>query len=186
MKKFYMILLVLVVAGISFATEGGGETSGESHTAELMWKTINLVIMLVAIYFVAKKYIVKFFKDRRESVASMVEEAKKAREDSIKALEEANKKLEDAKFRLEESVKITEHTAQLEREKALQEAEEMAERIKQQAKEAINIEIRKGEAELKKYAVEKALEISEKLIKEKMDESVNKTLLNKTIKSLEA
>jgi F-type H+-transporting ATPase subunit b len=83
-------------------------------------------------------------------------------------------------------VKITEQTAKLEREKALQEAEEIAKRIKEQAKEAINIEIRKGEAELKKYAVEKALEISEKLIKEKMDESVNKKLLNKTIKSLEA
>jgi F-type H+-transporting ATPase subunit b len=186
MKKVWGLLLILLIAGISFATEGGASSEESAHATELMWKTINLLIMLAAIFFIAKKYIVKFFKDRRESVASMVEEAKKAKEDSIKALEEANKKLEDAKFRLEESVKITEQTAKLEREKALQEAEEIAKRIKEQAKEAINIEIRKGEAELKKYAVEKALEISEKLIKEKMDESVNKKLLNKTIKSLEA
>ncbi len=152
----------------------------------LFWKAVNTLLMLAILYFLAWKFIKRYFINRRENIKNMVEEAKKAREDSLKALEEAKEKLEDAKYKLEESLKIAEETAKLEREQALKEAEEIAERIRKQAKETVMIEIKRGEQELKKYAVQKALEISEKLLKENMNPEVNKVLIKETLKKLEA
>ncbi len=179
MIKF--ILTFLSVVSFSLAAEDS-LTGGPA----LFWKGVNTILMLVILYFLAWKFVKKFFIQRRESIKNMVEEAKKAREDSLKALEEAKQKLEDANYKLEESLKIAEETAKMEREQAIKEAEEIADRIRKQAKETVMVEIKRGEQELKKYAVQKALEISEELLKEGMNPEVNKLLLQKTLKKLEA
>ncbi len=179
MIKF--LLTFFSVVSLSLAAEDS-LTGGPA----LFWKGVNTVLMLIILYFLAWKFVKKFFIQRRESIKNMVEEAKKAREDSLKALEEAKQKLEDANYKLEESLKIAEETAKMEREQAIKEAEEIADRIRKQAKETVMVEIKRGEQELKKYAVQKALEISEELLKEGMNPEVNKLLLKKTLKKLEA
>ncbi|NPA52082.1 MAG: ATP synthase F0 subunit B [Aquificae bacterium] len=179
--------LITITLGISILLVDYSFASGDLvNPKSLFWKGVNTLLMLAILYFVAWKFIKKFFLDRRESIKNIVEEAKKARDDSRKALEEANQKLEEAKYKLEESLKIAEETAKLEREQALKEAKEIAERIKKQAKEAVLIEIKRGEQELKKYAVQKALEISEQLLKQNINPQVNKAILEETLKKLEA
>ncbi len=183
MKKYSIFALLI----LTFTLIGDANAAGDLLTPKaLFWKGVNTLLMLAILYFVAWKFVKKFFVDRRENIKNMVEEAKKARDDSRKALEEANQKLEEAKYKLEESLKIAEETAKLEREQALKEAQEIAERIKKQAKETVMIEIKRGEQELKKYAVQKALEISEQLLKENMNPEVNKVILKETLKKLEA
>lgn len=177
MKK--TILLTLLVFSFSFASEGG-------EGSILFWKAVNTVILLAIIFYFGGKYIKKFLNNRRESVANMVLEAQKMREDSIKALEDAKRKLEEAKYKLEEGIKISKETAEREKEHAIQQAEEIANRIKLQAKETINIEIRKAEAKLKKFAAEKALEVSKSLIQTSIDPQTSNELIKKTIKGLEA
>lgn len=177
MKK--ALALSLLIFGVSFASEGGAG-------GELFWKTVNTIILFALIFVVAKKYVVKYFSDRRKSIENMILEAQKAKEESEKALEEAKQKLEEAKQKHAETLKIAEETAKQEREVALNEAKEIAERIKAQAKEAVEIEVQKGQAILRKYAVEKALEISEKLVKDQINPEVNKAVIKKTLKTLEA
>ena len=176
MKKVF--LAVLITVPFAFASEGGG------HSSELFWKTINTIILFAGLAWVIKKWGVQFFTNRRESIKDMVEEAQRAQQESLKALKEAEAKLEDAKNKFQESLKIAEETAKKEREVAIKEAEEIAERIKAQAKEAVDVEIKRGEAELRKYAAKKALEISEKLIKEKVNPDVEKEMIEKTLKAL--
>jgi F-type H+-transporting ATPase subunit b len=177
MKK--ALIFALFTVGLSFASEGG---SG----GEMFWKTVNTIILFALIFIVAKKYIVKYFSDRKKSIENMILEAQKAKEESEKALAEAKQKLEEAKQKYTETLKIAEETAKQEREVAINEAKEIAERIKAQAKEAVEIEIQKGQAILRKYAVEKALEISEKLVKDQINPEVNKAVIKKTLKTLEA
>jgi F-type H+-transporting ATPase subunit b len=176
MKK--LLLAFLLSAPFVFASEGGG------HSSELFWKTINTIILFAALAWIIKKWGVQFFTSRRENIKNIVEEAQKAQQESLKALKEAEAKLEDAKNKFQESLKIAEETAKKEREVAIKEAEEIAARIKEQAKEAVNIEIKRGEAELRRYAAKKALEISEKLIKEKVNPDVEKEMIEKTLKAL--
>ncbi len=170
--------LLFILGTVSVAVASGGEGS------LLVWKIINTVILVILLAWIIKKWGVQFFENRRKTIASMVEEAQKAQADSRKALEEAKAKLEDAKMKFEESLKIAEETAKKEREVALKEAQEMANRIKEQAKEAVMIEIKRGENELRKYAVQKAIEISEKVVKEKISPEVEKEIIMKTLKSI--
>lgn len=169
-------LFSLGLISFSLASEGEGNL--------MFWKVVNTIILVIFLAWAFKKWGVQFLENRRKSIASMVQEAQKAQEDSKKALEEAQAKLEDAKRRFDESLKIAEETAKKEREIALKEAEEIAQRIKEQAKESITVEIKKGENELRKYAVQKAIEISEKVVKEKINPEVEKELILKTLKSL--
>ncbi|WP_456383141.1 F0F1 ATP synthase subunit B family protein [Persephonella sp.] len=170
------LLLVLGTVSVSVAS-GGGE-------GLMIWKVLNTIILVALLAWIIKKWGIAFFENRRQSIASMVEEAQKAQEESRKALEEAQAKLEDAKMKFNESLKIAEETAKKEREVALKEAQEIAERIKEQAKEAIMVEIKRGENELRRYAVHKAIEISEKIVKEKISPEVEKEIILKTIKSI--
>ncbi len=172
-----IITLFLLTSSVVLASEGG-------EPNEMFWKTVNTIVLLIALIWIFKKWGVPFFKARRESIKNMVEEAQKAKEDSIKALKEAEAKLEEAQSKFKESLKIAEETAKKEREVALKEAEEIAQRIKEQAKEAVDVEIKRGEAELRRYAAKKALEISEKLIKENMNPEVEKEMIEKTLKAL--
>ncbi|WP_457625036.1 F0F1 ATP synthase subunit B family protein [Persephonella sp.] len=170
------LLLTLGIFSVSFASE--------SVEGLMIWKILNTIILIALLAWIIKKWGVAFFENRRRSIASMVEEAQKAQEESRKALEEAQAKLEDAKMKFNESLKIAEETAKKEREVALKEAEEMANRIKAQAKEAIMVEIKRGENELRRYAVHKAVEISEKIVKEKINPEVEKDIILKTLKSI--
>jgi len=174
MKK----ILVLVLGTVSISVASGG---GEGL---MIWKVLNTIILIALLAWIIKKWGIAFFENRRQSIASMVEEAQKAQEESRKALEEAQAKLEDARMKFNESLKIAEETAKKEREVALKEAYEIAERIKEQAKEAIMVEIKKGENELRRYAVHKAIEISERIVKEKINPEVEKEIILKTIKNI--
>ncbi len=173
----YALLMVLSFIGISLASEG--------ESSALFWKTVNTIILFAIVYIVAKKYVVKYFSERKKSIEEMIKEAEKAKEESERFLKEAQAKLEEAKLKHKETLEIAAETAQREREQALNEAKEMAERIKESAKETVQIEIEKGKAVLRKYAVEKAIEVSEKLIKDKINPEVNKQLVKKTLKTLE-
>ncbi|MEJ5172955.1 MAG: ATP synthase F0 subunit B [Hydrogenothermaceae bacterium] len=178
--RYISYILMFGLAFSSFASEGG-----EGGNV-LIWKAVNTVILLGIIYYFGGKYIKRFLEGRRQSVASMVEEAQKAKEDSIKALEEAKRKLEEANYKLQEGIKISQETARLEREHALKQANEIAERIKKQAQENIAVEIRKAEAVLKRYAAERALEVAQSLVRERVSPKTTEKLLQNSLKKLEA
>ena len=171
-----LLLLTLGIVSVTLASE---EIQGL-----MIWKVLNTILLVALLAWIIKKWGVAFFENRRKSIASMVEEAQKAQEESRQALEDAKAKLEDAKMKFEESLKIAEETAKKEREIAVKEAQEMAERIKSQAKDTIMVEIKRGENELRKYAVHKAIEISEKIVKEKINPEVEKEIILKSLKSI--
>lgn len=175
-KLIYLVLLATPVLA-----SGGEEGSGV-----LLWKALNTLILLGIIYYFGGKYIKRFFEVRRKSVVDMVEEAQRAREESVKALQEAQRKLEEAKYKLQEGIKIAQETAKLERENALNQANEIAERIKKQAEDNIKVEIRKAEARLKRYAAERALEVSKRMVLEQVNQNTTQKLVQNSLKKLEA
>jgi len=181
MRKITGILTIsLALSTLTFANEGGGSSEGYL----LFWKTVNTLILLAGLVFVYKKWIGPALEKRRQSIIEMVDEAKKTMEESEKALKEAELKLEEAKNKFEETIRLAQETAEQERKTALKEAEEIAQRIRAQAEELIEVEIKKAQAELRRYATEKAIEISEKIIRERMNPQIEREIIQKTLKSL--
>ncbi|RUM59973.1 MAG: ATP synthase F0 subunit B [Persephonella sp.] len=169
----------LMITGLAFASGGEG---GEGNI--MLWKTVNTLILVAGLYFIYQKWISPALEKRRQNVAELVNEAKSLKEESEKNLREAERKLEEAKMKFQETLKIARETAENERQQAIKEAEEMANRIKKQAEETIDVEIKKAQNELRKYAVHKAIEISEKLVKESVNPDIEREMIKKTLKSL--
>ena len=169
----------LVMTGLAFASGGEG---GEGSI--LVWKTINTLILVAGLYIVYQKWVAPALEKRRQTVADLVNETKQLKEESEKNLREAERKLEEAKIKFQENLKIAKETAENERQQALKEAEEIANRIRKQAEETIEVEIKKAQNELRKYAVHKAIEISEKLVKENINPEIEREMIKKTLKSL--
>lgn len=173
------IALGLFLLAFSFSFAEGGEA-----TRVLFWKIVNTVILVIVLAIIYKKWIAPALEKRRDTVEQMIKEARQAKLQSAEELKEAERKLEDAKLKFEETLKIAHQTAQMERENAKKEAMEIAERIKQQTKEAIEVETKKAQNELRRYAVQKAIEISEKLVKEKANPELEKEMIQKTLKAI--
>ena len=169
--------LFLLAFSLAFA-EGGGTQN------ILFWKIINTVILVIALIIIYKKWVAPALEKRRDNVEQMIKEARQAKLQSAEELKEAERKLEEAKLKFEETLKIAKQTAEMERENAKKEALEIAERIKQQTQEAIEVETKKAQNELRKYAVQKAIEISEKLVKEKANPELEKEMIQKTLKAI--
>jgi len=176
------LVLLLILSGYAFAGEGGhGHSFGE-----LLWKGLNILAFLGIVYYFGKKPISeafnRFYNSILESLTKAEREFLLAKEELIKAKEE----LEKAKVKAEESVALARETAQTERERILSHAEEVARRIKEKAKESIEIELNRAKKELALYGIQKAEEIAkELLIKEFKKAEVQKKYIEFQLKRLE-
>jgi F-type H+-transporting ATPase subunit b len=100
-------------------------------------------------------------------------------------LMKAKKALEEAKVKYEESIKLAQETAEKEKRLIIAQAEEMAKRIEEKAEKVIEIEVNKAKEELRKYAAQKAIELSEKMLKELFsDKTVQEKFVQKMLSDL--
>ncbi len=179
MKAIFTLILFF---GISFASEGGAHHS----PLELFWKGFNVLLFLGIVYWLARKPVSEafnnFWKSLTKGVEDSEEELRKAREELQKAKEE----LEKAKVRADESVALARESAQVEIENAKKHAEEVAQRIRDRARETVEIELKKAKEELALYGMKKAEEIAKDLLKDTFkNPEVNRKYIEKQLKSLE-
>ncbi len=175
-------VLFLVFASFGFAAEGGhGHSFGE-----LLWKGLNILAFLGIVYYFGKKPVSEAFNRFYSSIVESLTRAERefllAKEELIKAKED----LEKAKVKAEESVALARETAQTERERILGHAREVAQRIKEKAKESIEIELNRAKKELALYGIQKAEEVArDLLVKEFKKAEVQKKYIEFQLKRLE-
>jgi len=168
----WSFLLFLFSLGIAVAAEGGhggAEESGEM--ADLLYRTINFVLLLVILYFVMRKAAVKdFFAGRREEIRRKLEDLGKGKEEAEQRYQELEKKLKEFEAKKGEIIKQFEAEGQAEKEKIIAEAKERAEQMIAQAERTVQREIegarKRLQSELFDIAAQKAQEIIVREIKE--------------------
>ncbi len=157
------------------------------HTLELVWKGLNILAFLGIVYYFGKKPIKdafnKYFTGLTERLIASEQELKESQEE----LKRAKESLEDAKRRYEEQVKLAQETAKTIREEEELKATEISKRIREKAKEVIDIELRKAKEELYRYGAEKAYALAVEKLKEKFkEEELQKAYIERSLKKLEA
>ncbi|NPB06656.1 MAG: hypothetical protein GXO03_03510 [Aquificae bacterium] len=177
MRWSVLLLPSLVLAG----------EAGHGHSPwELLWKGLNILAFLGIVYYFGRKPIAeafnKFYASLVESLTRSEQELIKAREELIKAKEE----LEKAKVKAQEAIALAQETAKTERENILKHAQEVSERIKEKAKESIQIELNRAKKELALYGIQKAEEIAREMLeKEFKKPEVQKRYIEAQLKRLE-
>ena len=148
MRKIALLSLV----GVVFAFASGDYSI--AHT-DFIPRTINFLIFVAILWYVAGNKIVNFFKQRRENIAKRFQEIEEKLKESKARKEALKAELENAKIKAKEII-----------ENAKKEAEIIEEKIKAQTEEEIKI-LQKQFEEFKMYETQKAKkEVVEEFLKD--------------------
>jgi len=164
-------------SGLDYARAPEGEEQGKKEGRELLYKFINLSLLVGALAYLLRKPVADFFAQRSASIRKGLEEGRKALEASQVQLKTVEEKL----LHLEEEIAAFKASAGREMEAERQrlklvEAEE-AQKILQAARAQTEVAVRAAKLELKSYAAEQAVELSEEMIRRRLDEAGRKKLV---------
>jgi len=176
-----LLILNLVFVTIIFASSGGGEEAHSSLVKEYAYKIINFVLIFGIIIYFARKPIKNMLKQRAEMIEKTLKEAQEAKEVAQKALQEAQTRLQTKDKEIQEILQVSKQAGEQEKARLIEESERLKERIFEQAKVNIEYELKGAKDALKAEAVEIAMELAEKKIKEKLTKEEQEKLLQESL-----
>lgn len=152
----------------------------------LLAQIINVVILLVVLYFVAYKPVMRMLDERSRRIKDSMEQADAIKEQAALTEEEMKKQLEKAskegQQRIAQAVKASEEV----REKAKQSARQEAETIITQARGEIHRERDEAISELRKEVADITIAAAEKVIDRSLDKKAHRELIDKVLEESDA
>lgn len=175
-KKILPLVICLVLAAFSaaIASEGG---EGGKQIGELIWKSVNVVILMAILWKLLADKVKAYFGDRRVEIAQMIEQADKAKEDAEKQYADIQIKLKNVEKDIQEIKDAIMGELEGEKERIIQEGRNSAERILQQAKWTAEQEVIKARKELRDHVVEMAGDMASGMITSSMTSEDQKKML---------
>ncbi len=175
-------MLQIVLVSVAFAAEEAGHAS---LFDEYKWKVLNFVILVVVLVWFAKKPLQEFLKKRTELIEKTLKEAQEAKELAQKALSAVEDRLKLKDKEIEEILSRSKDSAEREKELLIKQGEQMKEKILEQAKNNIDYEVRLAKEAIKAEAVEVAMELAEKKLKEKLTREEQIKLIEESLRRME-
>jgi F-type H+-transporting ATPase subunit b len=167
-----------VSRSLSSARAPEGEAESKKEGRELVYKFINLSLLVAALVYLLRKPLADFFAQRSAAIRKGLEEGRKALEASQAQLKTVEEKLQH----LEEEIAAFKASAEREMEAEHQRlklaASEEAEKILQAARARTEVAVRAAKVELKGYAAEQAVQLAEEIIRRRLDEAGRKRLVS--------
>jgi len=172
------------LAFLAVPPEGEEEESG-AETRELIFKTINFIILAGGLGYLLRKPLAEFFTLRSGAIRAQLDEGRKALEASqarMTAIEEKLQHLEEeiAAFKASATTE-----AELERQNLKTAAAQEAEKILESARARMETSTRAAKLELRYFVAEEALKHAETLIQGRLDEPTRKQLVSQFMARLD-
>ncbi len=186
-RKKTCILFACIILTFLFATFAFGAEEEAKHTPlwkDYLWKIINFAVLVFILFKFARKPLQSFLRQRTETIEKTLKEAREAKELAEKALREVQAKLRTKDQEIEKILAASKHAGEEEREALIKQADKLRERIMEQAKANIEYELRHAKESIKAEAVEIAMELAEKKIKEKLTKEDQEKLLEDSLNKI--
>lgn len=181
-----LILFVCCVLFVSVAAASGGEEAQRSIFEIYLWPVINFSILVVLLFLLLKKMDIKgFFQKRTELIEQTLKEAREAKELAKKAFDEVEERLKLKDSEIETIIASAKLSGEKEKERLIQEGDKLKANILNQAKANIDFEVKNARAVIKAEAVEIAMELAEKKLKEKLTKEEQLKLLEESLTRIE-
>jgi F-type H+-transporting ATPase subunit b len=146
-----------------------------------MWKIFNFVLLIVVLFKFAKKPLANFLQKRTELIEKTLNEAKEAKEAALKALHEVEGRLKTKDAEIEAILAAAKKSGEQERDRIIAESSRLKDKILEQAKTNIDFELKHAKEVIKAEAVELAMELAEKKLKEKLTKDEQERLLDDSL-----
>ncbi len=177
---FTLCILNLLLAFTVFASEEGAE----AHTSlfkDYLWKIINFGILAFILFKFGRKPLQSFLKQRAELIEKTLKEAQQAKEAAQKALQEVEERLKTKDKEIEDIISASRRSGEEVRDSLIQQGDKLREKILEQARVNIEYELKSAKEAIKAEAVEIAMELAEKKLKERLTKEEQKRLLEESL-----
>jgi F-type H+-transporting ATPase subunit b len=162
------------------ATEGGFGFNIDPLDTNL----VNLAIIIGVLYYFGRQFLGKILSERRANIEEAIQDAERRQKEAADALSEAQSNLAQAQAQAEQIRKRGEEQAKAAKEAILEEAAQDIERLKTEASNELEMEREQAIAEIRRRIFSMALEKAESEINNKLDESAQQELINRSITML--
>jgi F-type H+-transporting ATPase subunit b len=143
-------------------------TGGSESLLSWVFKIVNFALLLGILIKFAGKPLKSFFVNRHEAVKDKLDEAEKTLKDAVSLKEEYDKKLGNLDAEIKEFKKIIMEEAEREKKKMIDEATAFTSKLKDQAAQTYQQEIRELRDRVKADIVKLTIEGAEKLVAERL------------------
>lgn len=189
-KKIFIfsILVCFVLLSWTLALAVGAEGEGEGgggFVKEWLWKIVNFAILAGILIYFAKKPLTNYLSARTAAIKKSLDDAREAKELAQEALKEVQERLRLKDQELAEILANARNSGEAERDALVKEAERMSQKILQHARSNIDFELKKAKDAIREEAVELAMGLAERRLREKLTPEEQKKLLEESITSLE-
>ncbi len=166
----------------ALAAGGGGHGDPTQPTPipgnDIVEAIINFTLFILLLWYFGKGPVGKFFTERRAALAADIEEARRLREEAEEKLTSYSSRLDTIDSERKEILEGYRRQAEEEREAIVSAAKAVAERLKEEAKIAIEHEVKRARTELKEQVVEEAIQSARDKVREKLDAGTRARLVD--------
>ena len=178
MRKAHYLVGLLVVLSVLLAfgsvwasSEGAHEDhGGKGKGMDLVWRTMNFVVLAGVLVFLLKKPIANGLESRRQGIKDELDDLEGQTQEAEKRLAEYRQKLSRLDQEVEKIVAEYIREGEAAKAKIIEEAQAAAEKLQEQAKKNIEHEFAKAKQQLTAEMAGQAVAMAEQLIKEHINE----------------
>ncbi len=162
-RKVIVALFAFILPLLPVVARAAEEAEGENGMV-LFWKTVNFIVLAVAVYIVWKKVISGLLTKRRDGITQAMADAKAAKEAAEAKEAEYETKLSMIEGRIAEIHREFEAEGEAEKKRILAEAEAAAVKIAEQARLTAEHEVKKAKAEIRAEIAALTVRMAEELL----------------------
>jgi len=189
-KRNRAIIILFVLLFLAFSTSSALCASGEGGTKGWVstdtFRVMNFTVLAVALFFVLRKPLSQALGSRIKTIKEQLDDLEAQKTDAEKQLAEYNDKLAQLEKEAEKIVDDYVRQGNEAKARILKEAEASAEKLQLQARRSIEHEFEQAKAELQKEIFEKSLVKAEEIIKSRISDDDQDSLVDEYLKKVVA
>jgi F-type H+-transporting ATPase subunit b len=183
LKQLFTALTFICFSYSAFASAGGG--GGASLLSyDMLFKAINLVILLLILHRFARKPIAKMLSSSAENTKETVDSARAELEGAKARLAEYEAKIANLETELATREKTSIAAIEVEKEKLIADAKLQATKLEEQTQNRIEQDILRAKTEIREFLVNESVSLAEKTISEQIGGKERKALIENYAKNL--
>lgn len=180
-------VLILVCCAVAVASSGGGHDAGpKGWVATDTYKVLNFAVLVIALFFIAKKPVADFFSSRTKGIEEQLADLEHQKAEAEKKLAEYRAKFENLEAESKQIVDDYVKQGEEAKKRILEAAQAQAEKLEDMAKRNIEQEFKAARAALQTQISEMAMEKAESLIKESITDQDQDRLVDEYLKKVVA
>jgi F-type H+-transporting ATPase subunit b len=183
LKQLLSVIGFLSISFTVFASASGAE-SAPLLSYQMLFKAINLILLLLLLHRFARKPIVKMLSTSAENTKKTIDNSKEALANAESQLSEYEAKIANLEKELATRQQTSLASIEIEKERLISDAKIQSQKLEEQFQNRIEQDVLKAKAEIRAFLVNESSQLAEQIIAEQIGSKERKALVKNYAKYL--